>query len=80
MSLTDQQVEEYLQRHGLACPHCHSEHLEGGEVEVNSGQVTQGMYCIVCKRVWLDVYTLTDLSVIPRLTRDSEALDSKMEE
>lgn len=44
------------------CPHCGSEDVEGGEVNVDAGGAWQEVTCNECGATWNDVYKLTGFS------------------
>lgn len=41
-----------------SCPDCHSEHVDGGAVEIETGQARQKVSCTNCEAEWVDVYKL----------------------
>jgi len=51
--------DEYVGKLGLRCPHCHSDSISGGEVNIDAGTATQEVTCDDCDAEWLDVYNLT---------------------
>ena len=59
--MTDEQREQYLACHGLRCPWCRSEMIEGDSVEVDSGHASQEVHCVDCGREWRDIYKLVDV-------------------
>jgi hypothetical protein len=59
--MTDEQREQYLASHGLRCPWCRSEMIEGDSVEVDSGHASQEVHCVDCGREWRDIYKLVDV-------------------
>ncbi|WP_199097179.1 hypothetical protein [Dyella sp. ASV21] len=50
---------EYLTVRGTQCPYCHSQDVEGSEVDINEGGATQEIGCNTCNAEWIDTYTLT---------------------
>lgn len=53
-------------RQNHLCPHCHSEHIEGGFVEIDEMHAYQPVFCDECGSSWTDVYEfdhIIDLSV-----------------
>ena len=63
MSLTDKQLNAYIESGGTHCPFCGAPDIEGRFVEIDAGRAPQSMSYVACKRAWTDRYTLTD--VIP---------------
>jgi hypothetical protein len=41
-----------------SCDDCHSEHVEGGSVEIKTGQAHQKVSCTNCEAEWVDIYML----------------------
>ncbi len=63
MKLTDEQKRVYINSGGVCCPFCGSGSIQGGFVEIDSGQATQPMHCPDCGHHWTDLYRLT--AIIP---------------
>lgn len=49
---------EYVRIGGVRCPHCRSEDIEGGQFEVEAGDVWQPVWCRACGQKWEDIYKL----------------------
>jgi hypothetical protein len=41
------------------CPVCGSEDISGGDLEFESGIITQEIWCPECNALWRDIYELT---------------------
>ncbi|GEM_PF-886517 len=54
------------------CPFCHTNDINGGEQEYESGTISQRVACVKCGARWWDVYTLTDVEVINRPSKKVE--------
>lgn len=64
--MTEVARKNHLENAGQdGCPYCKadtSEHVEYGECDpVESGEIHQKAECKLCKRQWMDVFTLTDV-------------------
>lgn len=59
MTLTKGQKSFYIKNSNI-CPHCESENLDGGSIEVNDGIATQHISC-ECGKSWTDIYKLIDI-------------------
>lgn len=62
--LTDQQQEEYLENHGLKCPHCGSENLNVGTLDADGPDAHAEVSCESCGERWVDVYTLIGIEEV----------------
>ena len=51
----------YIQNKGLICPFCGAESIQGGFIQVDSGEAVQEMGCPECGGKWQDVYRLVDI-------------------
>lgn len=52
----------YVEKHGLVCPHCRSDDIEGGPVEIEDDYAFQEVSCSNCNASWNDVYELVGYS------------------
>jgi len=51
--------QEYIDRLGLACPHCHkTEQVESNNLKVDGGVAWAEVNCNACQAKWVDEYTL----------------------
>jgi hypothetical protein len=48
----------YVNHRGEYCPHCMSDHIEGGFVDISEGQAFQEVWCNDCDKEWKDSYKL----------------------
>ena len=53
--------EQYVRQRGVNCPHCGSNQLEGGPVEIDAGVATQNIGCLACQQEWTDQYKLVGI-------------------
>ena len=53
--------KKYLASDGALCPHCGSNDLIGGQLDISMGEVWQDITCNNCKKKWCDIYTLSDM-------------------
>lgn len=56
--------EMYVDSMGLRCPHCGSDDVSGGEIDISAGVASQEVDCGDCFARWYDLYTLTGYRVI----------------
>jgi len=62
--LSDAEKQAYLNASAY-CPWCKSTKIIAeGQLEIELIQASQRIRCYGCKRVWLDIYTLTDIEEI----------------
>lgn len=40
------------------CPMCEGNVVEGGPIDINSGEATQNVFCTTCCATWTDIYRL----------------------
>lgn len=59
--LTKQQKEYYINHGGCKCPHCKTEDIWGGSVEVDADYCSQSVTCHNCEKDWTDTYQLVDI-------------------
>lgn len=64
MKLTAAQKQFYLNHEGSRCPFCHSTDIEGREHDYEGNQVYQEIACNDCRRIWRDIYVLTEVEDI----------------
>lgn len=57
---------KYLESEGQRCPFCGEVNLEGSKQERDYDYISVNMHCTGCDRRWIDVYTLSDIQVLPR--------------
>ena len=60
IALTDNQKAAYLKNSHL-CPHCGSNDISGGFIEVDGDSAWQEVSCSTCEKEWRDVYKLTEV-------------------
>ena len=55
--------QQYINEGGIKCPYCKSENLESHAVLTTTEPLLmhQKVTCLLCKKTWLDVYTLTNI-------------------
>ncbi len=53
-----ERAKQYLEQHGLACPFCGSQDIEGGSMDFEAGEIAQRISCHECDERWTDVYKL----------------------
>jgi hypothetical protein len=58
--------EMYVDSMGLRCPHCGSEAISGGEINIDAGVASQEVECDECNARWHDLYTLTGYATISK--------------
>jgi len=58
--LTDKQKKAYLKNYNK-CPHCQSDQIGGGFVEVDGDTACQIVGCNDCDKQWYDIYNLVDV-------------------
>lgn len=51
--------EQHIAAGANKCPYCGSEYINGGQVEIDSGQAAQPVDCSDCAKEWVDTYVLT---------------------
>jgi len=64
MTLTRAQKKRYLRKGGNVCPgpHCNSEDLHTlGQLSIDGEYIRQGIQCFGCRRVWTNLYALSDI-------------------
>ena len=61
MSLTREQIDEYISSGGIKCPVCGDWDITGGSVQIDAGVAWQDVSCSNCDYEWTDIYTLTDI-------------------
>jgi transposase-like protein len=61
MSFTQEQIDEYIEKGGLACPYCDSINIETVNLDHGVSLIEETDECQVCGRTWTDLYTLTGL-------------------
>lgn len=54
-------AKRYVAAGGGQCPHCGSDHIEGGSWNLDGDQVSQDVHCLDCHKMWADVYQLNHL-------------------
>ena len=59
--LTEEQIKKYIEGGGVSCPHCGSQDIEGGFVEIVSGEAWQDVTCNHCGKKWTDIYKLKSI-------------------
>jgi predicted RNA-binding Zn-ribbon protein involved in translation (DUF1610 family) len=57
---TTRVLEAYKQNNGIKCMFCGWSQLQGGAVEIESGQASQQITCPACGASWTDVYVLSN--------------------
>lgn len=66
MSLTKQEIREYVQSGGSYCPYCSSKEIEGtGERNTDGNWTGNEITCLKCGKIWKDVYLLADIYECP---------------
>ena len=58
---TQKQANEYVAGGGGNCPHCGSEQIVGGSIEIDAGRAYQEITCQACEASWVDGYTLASV-------------------
>ncbi len=69
-------AKQYIKNGGDRCPHCGSTSIEGGHFEVNHAGAWQEIGCNECDREWMDIYTLTSVSLDDE---DEDEADTQVE-
>lgn len=64
MSLSDEQVVEYIRGGGKVCPYCQSADIEGGERDYGGSDLYQEVTCKSCGETWSDHYRLIGIGSI----------------
>jgi transcription elongation factor Elf1 len=64
MTLTIERKEQYLKSMGIYCPFCGSDDISAGPLDADYGQAWSNVECQNCKRVWKDIYTLSDIEEV----------------
>lgn len=59
--LTPEMARSHIDDDGTVCPICGESDIEGNELSVDGGVVTQDMECSSCKTKWFDVYRLVGI-------------------
>lgn len=54
--------EHYLNHNGTVCPSCFSGDIEGGDVEVDGGEVYQTVTCRSCDKSWEDQFVMKGIA------------------
>jgi len=62
--LTDQQQQDYLDNHGLNCPWCGSDDLEGAHFDLEGQEARAEAGCNSCGKRWVDVYSLIGIEKV----------------
>ena len=57
--LTQEQIDNYTKVGGAICPSCHSNDIEGGNVDIDNWGAWQPVSCLSCGSTWTDIYKLT---------------------
>lgn len=60
LTLTPEQKAKYL-KHSYHCPNCGTDQIEGGDIDMDNGQMWQNIHCLECDGEWTDIYSLTDI-------------------
>lgn len=60
----DQARELYLSTCGVCCPVCQFDQIEGGPIEVDTGEAIQELTCGRCRSTWTDHYTLDRIDAL----------------
>lgn len=58
--------KKYIEEGGTKCPHCDSDNLEGGYINIDDGSAWQAVTCQDCCSEWTDIYTLTGIENLKR--------------
>ena len=61
--MTEEQKKAYLKAPHL-CPYCQSADIDAGDRTHNGEWIDMEVQCQSCKRMWRDIYTLTDVEEI----------------
>jgi transposase-like protein len=65
MSLTQEQIDYYLEHQGVRCPWCHSYSVQAdGELDQDGVDCYQNVCCADCGKEWSDHYKLVDISEV----------------
>jgi len=65
MSLTQEQIDYYLEHQGIRCPWCQSDDLDAaGELDQDAIDCYQNVRCGNCGKEWSDHYKLVDISEV----------------
>jgi hypothetical protein len=56
--LTSEQKQRYIAIDGVRCPYCGEDDLECGGRTFDGNRVRIPVTCLVCDKVWIDVYVL----------------------
>ena len=57
-NITQAQVTEYVHQGGGHCPHCGSDQISGGHIEVSGTEAWQEVSCMDCEAEWQDLYEM----------------------
>jgi transposase-like protein len=49
---------EYCAHGGTHCPHCGSDDIEGGSIQIDAATAWQPITCNTCGKKWNDIYTI----------------------
>ena len=64
MSLSKQQKNQYLLSGGEHCPYCGSDNIASGEFNTDGDSAWRTPDCVICGRVWREVYTMVDVEEV----------------
>lgn len=63
MPLSEEKEREYVESGGTRCPHCGSENMETGAVQIDGPDAWADVQCTGCGEEWRDCYKL--IGILP---------------
>lgn len=69
--LTPSEVEDYKRMCGTRCPECDADTVEcAAKAEADDEVVYRDNWCTTCKALWVEYFTITEVSVVERGVRE----------
>jgi Zn-finger nucleic acid-binding protein len=65
-----ERARKYVDQKGVRCMFCECQQLEGGDVEIDEGCVTQAILCVNCDATWVDAYKLDHIQPMTGPSKD----------
>ncbi|MEA3296152.1 MAG: hypothetical protein U9Q27_03390 [Patescibacteria group bacterium] len=55
--------QQYINEGGVKCPYCKSKDLKCDPIIIDDDVINQKVNCCTCNKMWIDVYTITDILI-----------------
>lgn len=65
----------YLKDEGSLCPICRSGQIEGGSFDFEGNSVSQRVCCLECDNEWVDIYILSDVTLLSAIDPKDPSAD-----